>query len=382
MSKDYYKLLGVSKTASDTEIKKAYRKLARKWHPDINPGNKKAEEKFKKISRAYDCLGDKEKRKLYNEFGEDGLNAGFNADATRQYKQWKSAEQPGAASSRGGFSGDESGKYQNYEDIFGDMFDFSSKKSGFADSVVVEGRDVEYEITIDFLSALKGFETEISMEKVKQCSVCNGSGTDPKSQFKTCAACGGTGKVDISRGPMNFQKICPVCGGKGSTGTPCQECNGKGQVSYTERIKVKIPPGVKEGSRVRLTGKGGQGINTDRCGDLYLIIHIKPHPLLRRYGDNIHMDVPVTVYEAMAGAKVIVPTIDGKVNMKIPPKSQNGQILKLKGKGALNTKTGSKGNLLIKLQVLVPKTEEKEILDAVKKLNSLYKEDIRSGLVF
>jgi len=377
MSKDYYKVLGVSKTASDTEIKKAYRKLARKWHPDINPGNKKAEEKFKEISRAYDCLGDKEKRKLYNEFGEDGLNAGFNADATRQYKQWKSAEQQ-----KGGFSNDESGKYQSYEDIFGDLFGFSAGESGFADSMVVEGRDIEYEITIDFLSALKGFETEISMEKIKQCSGCNGSGIDPKSQFKTCAACGGTGQVDVSKGPMNFKKRCPVCGGKGSTGTSCQECYGKGQAVYMEKIKVKIPPGVKEGSKVRVAGKGGQGINSDHCGDLYLIIHIKPHPLLRRYGDNIHMDVPVTVYEAMAGGKIIIPTIDGKVNMKIPPKSQNGQTLKLKGKGALNPKTGNKGDLLIKLKVLVPKTEKKEILDAVKKLNSLYKEDIRSGLVF
>ena len=377
MSKDYYKVLGVSKTASDAEIKKAYRKLARKWHPDINPGNKKAEEKFKEISRAYDCLGDKEKRKIYDEFGEDGLSAGFNADATRQYKQWKSAEQQ-----KGGFSSDESGKYQSYEDIFGDLFGFSAGESGFANSMVVEGRDIEYEITIDFLSALKGFETKISMEKIKQCSGCNGSGIDPKSQFKTCAACGGTGKVDVSKGPMNFKKRCPVCGGKGSTATPCQECYGKGETAYTEKIKVKIPPGVKEGSKVRVAGKGGQGINTDRCGDLYLIIHIKPHPLLRRYGDNIHMDVPVTVYEAMAGGKIIIPTIDGRVNMKIPPKSQNGQTLKLKGKGALNPKTGHKGNLLIKLKVLVPKTEKKEILDAVEKLNSLYTEDIRSGLVF
>ena len=373
MSKNYYKVLGVSKTASETEIKKAYRKLARKWHPDINPGNKKAEEKFKKISRAYDCLGDKKKRKTYDEFGEDGLNAGFNADATRQYKQWHSAEQQ-----KGSFSSNESGKYQNYEDIFG----FSTGESGFANSMVVEGRDIEYEITIDFLSSLKGFETKISMEKIKQCSGCNGSGIDPKSQFKTCAACGGTGQVDVSKGPMNFKKRCPVCGGKGSTGTSCQECYGKGQVAYMEKIKVKIPPGVKEGSKVRVAGKGGQGINSDRCGDLYLIIHIKPHPLLRRYGDNIHMDVPVTVYEAMAGGKIIIPTIDGKVSLKIPPKSQNDQTLKLKGKGALNTKTGNKGNLLIKLKVLVPKTEEKEILDAVEKLNSLYMEDIRSGLVF
>ena len=149
-----------------------------------------------------------------------------------------------------------------------------------------------------------------------------------------------------------------------------------------KKIKVKIPPGVKEGSKVRVAGKGEQGINSDHCGDLYLVIHIKPHPLLRRYGDNIHMDAPVTVYEAMAGGKIIIPTIDGKVSLKIPPKSQSGQTLKLKGKGALNLKTGNKGNLLIKLQVLVPKTEEKEILDAVEKLNSLYKEDIRSGLVF
>ncbi len=377
MSEDYYKLLGVSKTASNKEIKKAYRKLARKWHPDINPGNKKAEEKFKEISRAYDCLSDNKKRKLYDEFGEDGLNAGFDADATREYKQWKSAEHK-----KGGFSDSGAGKYQSYEDIFGDVFGFSTGENRGPHTMVVEGRDIEYEITIDFLSALKGFETTVSMEKIKQCSGCNGSGTDPESKFTICSACGGTGQVDVAKGPMTFKKSCPVCGGKGSTGKPCQECSGKGQIPYTEKIKVKIPPGVKEGSKVRVTGKGEQGINSDRCGDLYFIIHIKPHSFLKRYGDNIHMNVPVTVYEAMAGGKIIIPTIEGKVSLKIPPKSQTGQVLKLRGKGALNLKTGNRGDLLVKLKVLVPRTEDKEILNAVKKLDGLYKEDIRSGLVF
>ncbi len=374
MPKNLYKELGVSKAATSEEIKKAYRKLARKWHPDINPGNKEAEEKFKEISYAYENLKDKKKRKLYDEFGEEGLKAGFNADAARQYKQWQSSGQSD-------FSSNENfGKYQNYEDVFGDIFGFSSGGHGSGAKRAVKGRDLEYEMTIDFLSSLRGFKTDISLERMQPCSECKGTGLDTKSKTTTCAECGGSGHVKVSEGPMNFMKSCPACGGRGVTGKVCKKCHGSGEAIVTERIKVTIPAGVKEGSKVRVAGKGGQGINGGHNGNLYIVIHVKPHPWLTRERNNLKMELPVTLHEVMAGEKVTVPTPDGKVSLKIPPKSQNGQVLKLKGKGAVNLKTKNKGDLLVKLKVVLPKTNDKKILEEMEKLGSLYKTDIRAGI--
>lgn len=374
MPKDLYKKLGVSKTATNEEIKKAYRKLARKWHPDINPGNKEAEEKFKNISYAYENLKDKEKRKLYDEFGEEGLKTGFNADAARQYKQWQSAGQRDYTSSKN------FGKYQSYEDVFGDIFGFSSGRRGAGTKMAVNGRDVEYEMTIDFISSLKGFKTDVSLERLQQCPECMGTGLDPGSKTFTCGKCGGTGQVNVSEGPINFVKACDACGGRGVTGKTCRKCHGSGEASVKERIKVTIPAGVKEGSKVRVAGKGGQGINGGKNGNLFITIHIKPHPLLTREGNDLNMELPVTLHEIMAGGKVTVPTPYGKVSLKIPPKSQNGQVLKLKGKGATDLKTKHKGNLLVKLKVVLPKTENKKVLEEINKLESLYKTDVRSGL--
>jgi len=374
MPKDLYKELGISKTATNEEIKKAYRKLARKWHPDINPGNKESEEKFKNISYAYENLKDKKKRKLYDEFGEEGLKTGFNADAARQYKQWQSAGHRDYSSS------ENFGKYQSYEDVFGDIFGFSSGKRGAGAKMAINGRGLEYEMTIDFLSSLKGFKTDISLERMQSCHECKGTGIDPKSKTTTCAECGGSGQVNISEGPMNFMKSCPACGGRGVTGKICKKCHGSGEAKVTERIKVTIPAGVKEGSKIRVAGKGEHGINGGRNGNLYIIIHVKPHPLLTREKNNLKMELPVTLHEMMAGGKVTVPTIDGKVNLKIPPKSQNGQVLKLKGKGATNLKTKHKGDLLVKLKVVLPKTDDDKKLEEIRKFESLYKTDIRSGL--
>ena len=378
MAKDFYKTLGVSKKAPAEDIKKAYRKLARKWHPDINPGNKEAEETFKDISEAYDVLGDAKKRKLYDEFGEEGVRSGFDAEKARQYKQWQGSRK----GARAGGEWQDFGQYESYEDVFGDIFGGgrTGRSSPFGSAPMsAKGRDIEYEMTIDLLSALRGMKTELSMQKMIKCEFCDGSGTDPNQPITTCAACGGSGRMDVAQGPMRFTRICPDCKGNGKRGTSCGRCRGQGMVPGNERITVTIPKGVKDGTRVRVAGKGEPGSNNGN-GDLYLIVHIEPHSLLRREGDNLSMDVPITVAEAMAGATITVPTSDGAVKLKVPPKSQSGHLLKLKGKGAVNPKTKKPGDLFVKLIVKVPQTEDKETREMIKKMDSLYREDVRKEL--
>ena len=380
MAEDFYKILGVKRDASKEEIKKAYRKLARKWHPDINPGNQEAEQKFKEISRAHDCLGNDEKRKLYDEFGEEGLHAGFDAEKARQYKQWGAYQQSGRASG-GARPGQDFGRYQSYEDIFGGLFGFGGEsRGGFRTSYSAKGRDIEHDMTIDLISALRGFETEFSMQKTKNCPQCQGTGMDPNAGITTCPMCGGSGRQNVAEGPIQFTKPCPQCKGHGQTGKPCPRCSGQGQILDTERIKVSIPQGVKEGSKVRVSGKGEPGQDGGKPGDLYIVIHVKPHPVLNREGDNISMEVPITVAEAMAGGTITVPTVDGQVNVKVPPKSQSGQILRLKGKGAMNIKTKKRGDLMVKLIVKVPRTDDREVLQAAEKMSGYYKEDLRQGI--
>jgi molecular chaperone DnaJ len=375
MAADYYTILGVPKDASEETIKKAYRKLARKWHPDLNPGNKEAEKKFKEISAAYDALGDREKRKLYDEFGEEGLRAGFDPEKAREYQRWGGAREQAYSA-----GGQPFGRYHSYEDIFGDLFGSGGTGSSFRAPRAAKGGDLDYEMSIDLLSALRGFETEIAMQKPVPCSLCKGSGTDPGSGLSKCPTCGGSGRVNVAQGPVQFTRTCPTCNGHGQAGKPCAQCGGSGQVMGKERIRVTIPPGVKEGSRVRVAGKGEPGMNGAPAGDLYLVIRIQPHPILRREGDDLLMEVPVTVSEAMAGGTITVPTVDGAVNLKIPPGSQSGQVLKLRGKGALNPKTKKHGDLLVKLVVKVPKTKEKEILELARKMERSYTEDVRKGI--
>jgi molecular chaperone DnaJ len=379
MAKDYYEILGVKKNATPDEIKKAYRKLARKWHPDLNPGNKEAERKFKDISNAYDCLEDEKKRKLYDEFGEEGLRTGFDADKVREYKQWQSSyrQQKSAGATGPGF-----GRYESYEDVFGDLYGFGNEQEDRRTARSAGGRDVEYEMTIDLVQALKGFETELSLQKVKACAQCQGSGADPSVKMTTCPTCKGSGRMNVAEGPMRFTRACPQCKGHGQIGKPCPQCRGSGQTLGTETVRVTIPAGVKEGSKVRVAGKGEPGSNGGRPGDLYLLIQVHPHSLLRREEDNLYMEVPVTVHEALAGASITVPTIDGQVRLKVPAGSQSGQILKLKGKGARNLKTKKHGDLLVKLIVKIPTGTDPEVLAAAEKMEKHYQGDIRKDVLF
>jgi molecular chaperone DnaJ len=375
MGEDFYQILGVSKDATQEEIKKAYRRLARKHHPDINPGNAAAEQKFKDISRAYDGLKDEERRKRYDEFGEDGLQAGFDAQKARAYKQWQS-HQPGG----GQRSWEQHGRYGGYEDFFGDLFGFGGGGPQSSRTFSSKGRDMEHDMAIDLISALKGFDTQLSIQKRQICSACNGTGYDPHSKITTCSACNGSGRINVAEGPLHFTKPCPNCRGHGQVGTVCTRCGGSGVVVGTERIKVTIPPGVKDGSRVRVAGKGEPGVNNGPSGDLYLVIRVKPHDHLTRKGDDLYMDVPVTVHEALAGGDIIIPTVDGQVNLKIPPTSQSGQILRLKGQGAVNPKTGERGDLKVKLIVKIPRSDKEEVRKAAAVLNQYYQEDLRKNI--
>jgi len=377
MADDFYEILGIPRDASRDAVKKAYRKLARKWHPDLNPGNAEAEQKFKDISCAYDALGSEEKRKLYDEFGEEGLQAGFDAEKAREYKQWGADFQQQAG--RGG-GGTGFGQYHSYEDLFGDLFGYGGGGGGFQEAGPSRGRDAEHEMTIGLLEALRGFETELVMQKPGECVACHGSGLDSGAKMTTCQACGGSGRLNVAEGPMQFTRPCPRCGGHGTTGKPCSTCGGSGRVMAEERIRVTIPPGVREGSRVRVAGKGEPGRQGGAAGDLYLLVHVKPHPLLKREGDNLHMDVPVTVHEIMAGGSITVPGVDGPLKVKIPPKSQSGQTLRLKGKGALNTKSRKHGDLMVRLIVKVPRTDDPKALKAAGEMEALYQGDVRENL--
>src|SRR6185295_821639 len=367
--RDLYADLGVKRTASADEIKKAYRKLARKHHPDVNPGNRNAEEKFKQISFAYDVLSDAEKRRTYDEFGVEGLQSGFDPNRAREYKRASErygrqdfgGAEPGGAG--GGFGG-----YSSFEDIFGDLFGGARGTGG---SPAQRGPDLESTLEIDLLSAIRGTTTTISLTKPVECPTCHGTGTEGPGT--SCPECQGTGQVKVGSGPMSFNRRCPRCGGSGRIATrPCPTCHGAGRVEKTERLNVKIPAGVDDGSRIRLAGKGGAGIGGAPPGDLYIVTRVRPHPHLQRRGQDLYLDVPVTVGEAMHGASIDVPTPDGTVKLKVPAGSQSGRKLRLRGKGVPEMKGSGRGDLYVVLLVQVPTDGNARVREAVDVLESSY----------
>jgi molecular chaperone DnaJ len=368
--KDLYAALGVPRTATADEIKKAYRKLARKHHPDVNPGNKKAEERFKEISHAYDVLGDADKRKLYDEFGDAGMQAGFDPARAREQqneaRRWQ--ETMGRDSGFGGYS--------SFEDVFGDIFRGREEWSG-----PERGADVESELEIGLLDAVRGLSTTIDLRRRAPCDVCGGAGVDPASTT-TCPDCGGQGHIRVGKGPVAFTRQCPRCGGRGKVGSrPCQKCGGAGHVETSERLNVRIPPGVSDGSRVRVAGKGSAGTGGASGGDLYIRVRVRPHPLLERRAEDLYMDLPVTVSEAMLGASVAVPTPDGgTVRLRVPEGSQSGRLLRVKGHGVPHLKGGGRGDFYLRLAVQVPDGRPESAVEAARALDSAYSRDPREGL--
>jgi len=380
--RDLYAALGVGKTATTEEIKKAYRKLARKYHPDVNPGNKDAEEKFKSISEANEVLSDPEKRKIYDEFGHEGLRAGFDPEQARQYRQW---QQAGGAGTGGGYSFHQTGpddqgsyRYSGFEDIFSDLFGAGGERA--ARRGPSKGRDVETSLDVDFLTAIKGATTRISLQRRTPCSRCGGIGRVSASHDAVCPTCKGTGQTRVAQGPLNFTQTCPDCGGTGRAGEVCPGCHGSGWAPVTETIDVNIPAGVNDGSKIRLAGKGEPGIDGGTPGDLYIVTHVQAHPVFRRDGDSLNVDVPITVSEAIKGAEVTIPTPSGPVQLKVPPGTKSGQRLRLKGKGVPNLKTKVPGDMYVTVRVQIPSTTDPEARRAAESLDRFYEGDIRSGV--
>ena len=368
--RNFYDILGVSRNASTEEIRKAYRKLARKYHPDINPGNKEAENKFKEISVAYDALTDPEKRKLYDEFGEAGLASGFDAAKARSYQQWQQQ------STRAG------GGYQFDMDDLGDLFGgpggiFGGDRRARPSSM--RGGDIEAEMEIDFLDAVRGFQTALTLQRPVTCDTCHGSGTKPGTAPTTCPECRGTGRKSVVQGPLQFEQTCPRCMGTGQLpGDPCAACGGAGRVLRRETIRVNIPPGAEPGKRIRLRGRGEAGVRGGPAGDLYIVPRIRPHALLTRSGRDLSMKLPITVGEAIRGAPVEVPTPVGTVKVNIPAGAQSGQRLRVRGKGVPAHGQSPAGDLYLELMVRVPK--EKIAQEVIDKIDRAYTEDVRKDL--
>jgi molecular chaperone DnaJ len=369
--RDYYQLLGVNRSVSQEDIRKAYRKLARKYHPDINPGNKDAENKFKEISVAHDVLSDPDKRKLYDEFGEAGLAAGFDADKARSYRQWQQQSQSAGT-----------GSYEFNMDDLGDLFGGLGSMFGGGGKTrqgPARGQDIEAPMDIDFLDAVRGFQTSLTLQRPVTCGTCHGSGTKRGSAPTTCPECGGTGSKSAVQGPLQFRQTCPRCMGTGrAPGDPCATCAGTGRVLQAETIRVNIPPGAEPGKRIRLRGRGEAGVRGGPAGDLYIVPRIRPHPMLTRSGRDLSMELPITVAEAVSGGDVEVPTLFGPVKVKIPAGAQSGQRLRIRGKGVPAHGKSPAGDLYLRLMVRMPKG--KLAHDVLEKIARAYTEDVRNDL--
>ena len=364
MADELYKTLGVSKKATDEEIKKAYRKLARKYHPDRNPGDKEAEEKFKEISAAHDVLSDPEKRKEYD---SGGMFGGFGGGGQGPFG-------PGAGGAGGGFGGVDLG------DIFGSVFSRGGRR---AQPQQVRGRDLETEVQLTFDQAIKGAQISVTVPKSSHCGTCHGSGAKPGTSPTTCPRCEGRGVESQGQGLFSISQPCPQCGGSGQIiEDPCPTCGGSGLTQQTKRYKVNIPAGVKEGTRIRLAGKGEDGPRGGPPGDLYVTTRVASSPVFKRLDDgNLEVAVPITVPEALRGGTIEVPTLEGTKKIKVAPGTKHGAIQRLRSEGPPK-KGGGRGDIRYRLEIAVPQDLNEEQLKAVDELaESLNGGDPRAELL-
>ena len=331
--RDLYEVLGVNRDASEDELKKAYRKLAMKYHPDRNPDNKEAEEKFKEVKEAYEILTDANKRAAYDRYGHDGINP-----------------QMGGGGGGQGFDG----FADAFGDIFGDIFG-GGGGGGRGRSNVYRGADLRYNLEITLEEAARGAEKTIRIPAQEECGTCHGSGAKSGTQPKTCPTCGGAGQVRIQQGFFSIQQTCPKCHGSGRIiPEPCTTCGGAGRVKRQKTLEVKIPAGIDDGMRLRHGGQGEPGVNGGPAGDLYVEIHIKQHPVFQRDGDDLHCEMPISFTTAALGGEIEIPTLDGAANIRIPAETQSAKVFRLRGKGIRNVRTHAPGDLMVHVIVETP----------------------------
>jgi molecular chaperone DnaJ len=333
--RDYYQVLGVEKGATEEEVKKAYRKLAVKHHPDKNPGDKNAEEQFKEIGEAYEVLSDAQKRALYDQYGHSAF------------------DRRAGAQSRGGFHD----PFEVFREVFGGGGIFDDLFGGGRQDPTQpqRGDDLRYDMEISFEEAAHGCEKEITLTKLDRCETCNGSGAESGSRAKVCPSCGGRGQIITSRGIFSIAQTCPQCQGAGRIiEKPCKTCRGAGRRERTSKITLRIPAGVDTGSRLRSTGNGEAGSRGGPTGDLYVVLHVRPHEVFQRDGEDLLCEVPIDFIQAALGAEIDVPTLDGKASIKIPPGTQPGTMFRLKGKGIKNLQGYGHGDLHVRVNVEVP----------------------------
>lgn len=340
--RDYYEVLGIQKGADEKEIKRAYKRLAMKYHPDRTKGDKESEEKFKEINEAYEVLADKEKRATYDQFGHTAFENGG-----------------AGAGGFGGFNG------ADFGDIFGDMFgDIFS--GGRGRQRVVRGEDLRYDIEITLEEAVRGTKKDIQINTLAQCEHCHGSGAEKDSKVETCATCHGTGRIRQQRGFFVTEATCPHCNGSGKKiEKPCKKCHGDGRVHKKKNLSVTIPAGVETGNQLRLSGEGAAGENGAPAGDLYVVIHVKEHHIFERDGSNLYCEVPISFTMAALGGEIEVPTLDGRVKLKIPEGTQTGKLFRMRGKGITAARSSYAGDLICKIIVETPislNEEQKELL--------------------
>ncbi|GAB3427197.1 molecular chaperone DnaJ [Massilia solisilvae] len=352
--RDFYEILGVAKNASEEDIKKAYRKLAMKYHPDRNPDNKEAEEKFKEVKEAYEMLTNPEKREAYDRYGHAGVDPNMGAGGF------------------GGFGGG-AGFGDAFGDIFGDIFGGGRGRS--SGPQVYRGADLRYNLEITLEQAAHGFDTTIRVPSWDKCDTCHGTGAKPGTSPVTCSTCHGHGQVRMQQGFFSIQQTCPKCHGSGKViPEPCAACGGAGRIKRNKTLEVKIPAGIDNGMRIRSTGNGEPGTNGGPPGDLYVEIHIKPHQVFQREGDDLHCEMPISFTKAALGGEIEVPTLSGKVSFTVPEGTQTGKTFRLKGKGIKGVRSGYTGDLFCHVVVETPVKLTEKQKDLLREFDRLTKE--------